>query len=57
MLSDRKYTLTAVERALEIIDAIAQRGGMTNAAVARRLGMPKSSAWYISCARFRHRVT
>ena len=39
---------TAVERALAILEATAQRsGGMTNSEISRRLGMPKSSASYI----------
>ncbi len=39
---------TAVERALAILEATAQRsGGLTNSEISRRLGMPKSSASYI----------
>ncbi len=38
----------AVERALAMLEAIAQRdGGLTNAEISRRLGIPKSSASYI----------
>jgi DNA-binding IclR family transcriptional regulator len=38
----------AVERALAILEAVAQRGdGLTNSELSRRLGMPKSSASYI----------
>jgi IclR family acetate operon transcriptional repressor len=39
---------TAVERALAILEAIAQRGsGMTNSEISRKLEIPKSSASYI----------
>ena len=39
---------TAVDRALAILEAIAQRAdGMTNSDLSRRLGIPKSSASYI----------
>ncbi len=39
---------TAVERALAILEATAQRaGGLTNSEISRRLGIPKSSASYI----------
>lgn len=39
---------TAVERALAILEGIAQRsGGMTNSEISRRLAIPKSSASYI----------
>lgn len=39
---------TAVERALAILEAVAQRsGGMTNSEISRRLQIPKSSASYI----------
>ena len=38
----------AVERALGILESIAQRAkGLTNAEIARRLAIPKSSASYI----------
>lgn len=46
---------TAVDRALAILEAIAQRsGGMTNSEVSRRLEIPKSSASYILRALERH---
>lgn len=39
---------TAVERAVAILEAVAARpGGMTNAEISSRLGIPKSSASYI----------
>src|SRR5207244_8967956 len=39
---------TAVERALSILEAAAQRReGLTNAEISRKLGIPKSSASYI----------
>ncbi len=39
---------TAVERTLEILEAVARRsGGMSNADISRKLGIPKSSASYI----------
>src|SRR5258708_18777476 len=39
---------TAVERALNILEAAAQRReGLTNAEISRKLGIPKSSASYI----------
>ncbi len=39
---------TAVERALAILEAVAQRAdGLTNSDLSRRLGIPKSSASYI----------
>ncbi|HTU02493.1 MAG TPA: IclR family transcriptional regulator [Candidatus Sulfotelmatobacter sp.] len=39
---------TAVDRALSILEATAERaGGLTNSEISRRLGMPKSSASYI----------
>ncbi|MBI2822797.1 MAG: IclR family transcriptional regulator [Acidobacteria bacterium] len=38
---------TAVERALAILEAIAQRDGLTNSQISRKLGIPKSSASYI----------
>lgn len=38
---------TAVERALSLLEAIAQRGGLTNSELSRRLGIPKSSASYL----------
>ena len=38
----------AVERAIEILEALANRdGGMTNSEISRRVGIPKSSASYI----------
>lgn len=40
-------TSTAVERTLAILEAIAQRDGMTNSQISRKLGIPKSSASYI----------
>lgn len=46
---------TAVERALGILEAVAQRsGGMTNADLSRRLEIPKSSASYILRALEKH---
>ncbi len=38
---------TAVERALAILEAVAQRGGLTNSDLSRRIGIPKSSASYL----------
>ena len=38
---------TAVERALGILEAIAQHPGMTNAEISRKLRIPKSSASYL----------
>lgn len=38
---------TAVERALAILEATAQRSGMTNAEISRKLRIPKSSASYL----------
>ena len=39
---------TAVERALNILEATAQRRqGLTNSEISRKLGIPKSSASYI----------
>ncbi len=39
---------TAVERALSILEGVAQRrDGLTNSEISRKLGMPKSSASYI----------
>ena len=39
---------TAIDRALSILEATAERaGGLTNAEISRRLGVPKSSASYI----------
>lgn len=39
---------TAVERALSILEAVAQRrDGLTNSEISRKLGIPKSSASYI----------
>src|SRR6267142_2621681 len=39
---------TAVERALNILEAAAQRrDGLTNSEISRKLGIPKSSASYI----------
>ncbi|MFQ5926304.1 MAG: IclR family transcriptional regulator, partial [Terriglobia bacterium] len=38
---------TAVERALCMLEAIAQRDGMTNSELSRRLEIPKSSASYL----------
>lgn len=44
----RETPATAVERALGILESVAQRSsGMTNAELSRRLDMPKSSASYI----------
>ncbi len=44
----RDSTSTAVERALDILEAIGRRGGgMTNSEISRRLHIPKSSASYI----------
>src|SRR5262245_32820046 len=41
-------TSTAVERALTILETVAERErGLTNAELSRRLGVPKSSASYI----------
>ncbi len=38
---------TAVERTLQILEALAQRGPLTNSELSRRLEIPKSSASYI----------
>lgn len=38
---------TAVERTLRILEAVAERGPMTNSELSRRLEIPKSSASYI----------
>ena len=46
---------TAVERALAILEAVAQRsGGMTNSEISRRLRIPKSSTSYILRTLERH---
>ncbi|HWR16147.1 MAG TPA: IclR family transcriptional regulator [Terriglobales bacterium] len=46
--SEKETPATAVERALGILEAVAQRsGGMSNADISRRLEIPKSSASYI----------
>lgn len=37
----------SVDRALEILELVASRGGLTNSEISRRLGIPKSSASYI----------
>lgn len=48
MSAVRESPSNAVERALAILEAIAQRGeGMTNSEINRKLGIPKSSASYI----------
>ncbi len=48
MSSAETNPATAVERALNILEAAAQRrGGLTNAEISRKLGIPKSSASYI----------
>jgi IclR family acetate operon transcriptional repressor len=40
-------TSTAVERTLRILEAVAERGPLTNSELSRRLEIPKSSASYI----------
>ena len=46
--AEKETPATAVERALGILEAVAQRSaGMTNADLSRRLEIPKSSASYI----------
>jgi IclR family acetate operon transcriptional repressor len=48
MSAREESSSTAVERALAILEAVAQRGaGMTNSEISRRLSIPKSSASYI----------
>jgi DNA-binding IclR family transcriptional regulator len=48
MTGRKEKPSTAVERAIEILEAIAPRGsGMTNSEISRRLSIPKSSASYI----------
>ncbi len=48
MSSAETNPATAVERALNILEAAAQRrDGLTNAEISRKLGIPKSSASYI----------
>ncbi len=48
MLAIKDSPSTAVERALAILEAVAQRTeGLTNSDISRRLGIPKSSASYI----------
>jgi DNA-binding IclR family transcriptional regulator len=48
MSSAETNPATAVERALHILEAAAQRrDGLTNAEISRKLGIPKSSASYI----------
>ena len=48
MSARKERPSTAVERAIEILEAIAQRdSGMTNSEISRRLSIPKSSASYI----------
>src|SRR5580704_5598118 len=48
MSDQNDSSLTAVERALLILEAVAQReGGMSNAEFSRKLKIPKSSASYI----------
>jgi DNA-binding IclR family transcriptional regulator len=48
MPSSDSSPATAVERALNILEAAAQRrDGLTNAEISRKLGIPKSSASYI----------
>ena len=52
---EKESPATAVERALGILEAVAQRtGGMTNADLSRRLVIPKSSASYILRALEKH---
>ena len=48
MADEETSPATAVERALSILEAAAQRReGLTNAEISRKLGIPKSSASYI----------
>ncbi len=48
MATKENSPATAVERALNILEAAAQRAqGLTNAEISRKLGIPKSSASYI----------
>ncbi len=48
MRSSKESASTAVERALAILEAVAQSGeGLTNSDINRRLAIPKSSASYI----------
>jgi DNA-binding IclR family transcriptional regulator len=52
---EKESPATAVERALGMLEAVAQRsGGMTNADLSRRLEIPKSSASYILRALEKH---
>jgi DNA-binding IclR family transcriptional regulator len=51
----KEASSTAVERALAILEAVAQRsGGMTNSEISRRLQIPKSSTSYILRTLERH---
>jgi DNA-binding IclR family transcriptional regulator len=53
--TEKESPATAVERALGILEAVAQRsGGLTNADLSRRLEIPKSSASYILRALEKH---
>src|SRR5712692_5527683 len=48
MATSEASPATAVERALNILEAAAQRrDGLTNSEISRKLGIPKSSASYI----------
>lgn len=55
MSGAKETSSTAVERALAILEAVAQRsGGMTNSEISRRLQIPKSSTSYILRTLERH---